>query len=84
MYSYEFTSRSLKQLKKLDKKTQFRIIEKLDYISNAPNPLIYADSLIDSRLGDYRVRIGDYRVIFDLEVETLVILKIGHRRDIYK
>lgn len=84
MFTYEFTSRSLKELRKLEKKQQLRIIEKLDYICNSPNPLIYSDHLTDSRLGEYRIRIGDYRVIFDLNDDVLTILKVGHRRDIYR
>jgi mRNA interferase RelE/StbE len=35
-------------------------------------------------LGAYRFRIGDYRVVFDLEGDEIVILRVGHRRDIYR
>jgi mRNA-degrading endonuclease RelE of RelBE toxin-antitoxin system len=35
------------------------------------------------KLGSYRFRIGDYRVIFDLEKEDMVILRIGNRLEIY-
>jgi len=47
-------------------------------------PLKYASKLTDPRLGTYRFRIGDYRVIFDLEGEEIVVLRVGHRRDIYR
>ena len=83
MLKYEFTSRALKQLKKLDNPVQIRIIEKLDDICKKkilPND---AKRLTDLRIGEYRIRIGDYRIIFDLEKDVLVILKVGHRRDIY-
>jgi mRNA interferase RelE/StbE len=40
--------------------------------------------LIDPKLGTYRFRIGDYRVIFDIEGKDIVVLRVGHRRDIYK
>ncbi len=36
------------------------------------------------KIGTYRFRIGDYRVIFDIYGEDIVILRIGHRRSIYK
>ncbi|RZN73823.1 MAG: hypothetical protein EF807_00235 [Candidatus Methanolliviera hydrocarbonicum] len=36
------------------------------------------------RIGSYRFRMGDCRVIFDMESENIVILRIGHRRSIYK
>jgi len=48
------------------------------------DPLKYAERLIEPKLGTYRFRIGDYRVIFDLEGDKIVVLKVGHRRDIYK
>lgn len=39
---------------------------------------------MQSVLGSYRFRIGDYRVVFDLEGDQIVILRVGHRREIYK
>jgi len=44
----------------------------------------YAIRLTESKLGTYRFRIGDYRAIFDLEGNEIVVLRVGHRRDIYK
>ncbi|MEK6777642.1 MAG: type II toxin-antitoxin system RelE/ParE family toxin [bacterium] len=44
----------------------------------------YAKRLTDSRLGSYRFRIGDYRVIFDIEGDQIVVLRVGHRSRIYK
>ena len=41
----------------------------------------YSETLRDSKLGNYRFRIGDYRVIFDIEGSDIVILRVGHRRD---
>ncbi len=35
-------------------------------------------------MGTYRFRVGNYRVIFDLDDEQIVILRVGHRRDIYR
>lgn len=48
------------------------------------DPLKYAESLKQSELGTYRFRIGDYRVVFDLEGDEIVVLRIGHRREIYR
>jgi len=47
-------------------------------------PLEYARKLVNPKIGTYRFRIGDYRAIFDIEGEDIVILRIGHRKDIYK
>lgn len=83
-YRYQFTSQSFRQLEKLPKKTQKRIINKLDFFCKK-NPLLYADKLTDLSIGSFRFRIGDWRVIFDLEEEnTLTILLVGHRREIYR
>ena len=47
-------------------------------------PLDYAESLTDSTLGSYRFRVGDYRIICDIEGRDIVVLRIGHRRELYK
>lgn len=81
---YYFKASALKQLKKLSKDTHVRIIKKLDFFSSHDDPIEFAESLVRSELGSYRFRIGDYRVIFDLEDGAIVILLVGHRRDIYR
>jgi mRNA interferase RelE/StbE len=48
------------------------------------DPLGYAKKMVDPSLGTYRFRIGDYRVIFDIEGEEIVILRVGHRKEIYR
>ncbi len=82
MYKIIFTRRALKDLEGIDKGKKVRIAEKLrEY---ARDPLTYARKLIDSKIGTYRFRIGNYRLIFDIEDNDIVILRIGHRKDIYK
>ena len=44
----------------------------------------HATKLTDPALETYRFRIGDYRVIFDIEDKEIVILRVGHRKNIYK
>lgn len=82
MYKVLFTKRSIKDLENLDLETRKRIIEKLKEYSTAP--FDYAIKLSDKRLGDYRFRIGEFRVIFDIDDNNLVVLRIGHRKEIYK
>ena len=81
---YEFSSRARKDIKKLSPEIAKRIIKKLDYFVSAPNPLEFAESLINIEIGQYRFRVGDYRITFDVEGEKIVILKVGHRREIYR
>ena len=83
MYSYEFKSKALKQLRSLDKQAQRKIIQKLDQISK--EEILYSNKrLIRFKIGSYRLRIGDYRVIYDIDGKMITILLLGHRKDIYK
>ncbi|MEN8253043.1 MAG: type II toxin-antitoxin system RelE/ParE family toxin [Patescibacteria group bacterium] len=84
MYSYQFTPQFRKDFKKLPKLIQTKIINKLEYFLETRKPLSFAKQLKNFELGEYRFRIGDYRVIFDLEDEVLVVHKVGHRREIYR
>ena len=81
-YSLVYTNRAIRDIEKLDPKVKNWIGETL--LRYGEDPLNYAVKLKDSRLGTYRFRIGDYRVIFDIEGIEIVILRVGHRRDIYK
>jgi mRNA interferase RelE/StbE len=81
MYEIVFTHKALKDLNSLDKKIKVQIINKIKEYSISP--FDNARKLIDKKLGQFRYRIGDYRVIFDIDENKIVILKIGHRKEIY-
>ena len=81
---YSFTQVSRRRLKKLPPNVQARVIKKLDYYLDSSDPLRFAEILTDFRLGHYRFRIGDYRVIFDVEEDLIVIHDVCHRREIYR
>ncbi len=81
---YYFKARALKQLQKLPREIQIRIVKKLDFFCSHDDPIRFAEALVRSELGSYRFRIGDYRIIFDLEDGNIMILLVGHRRDIYR
>ncbi len=78
-----FSSKALKDIKKLTPNMQKRLIKKLDYFCRQKDPLKFSEVLIDNNIGSYRYRIGDYRVVFDVEKNLLIILRIGHRKEIY-
>ena len=84
MFDYQFTKSSLKCFKKLPRDIQIRIIEKLDFFCKQSDPLQFAEPLTSSILGQFRFRIGNYRVAFDLEDQILVIHDVDHRKDIYR
>lgn len=82
MYKIVFTERAIKDLRFIDKRLQAQLLNKIKWFSR--EPLKYARKLISTKIGSYRFRIGDYRVIFDIDGENIIILRIGHRKDIYK
>lgn len=86
MYRVETTSKFDREFKKLDKYTQLMIkswIEK--NLINCTDPRLHGKALIANRRGQWRYRIGDYRLICLIEDNELVILalSIGHRREVY-
>jgi len=72
-----------KKLKKLDKTVAKRIFKKVSELSENP---YHSD--VTKIIGDpyFRLRIGDYRVIFDIQNDMLrmLILNVGHRKNVYK
>ncbi len=77
-----YTRRAAKDIQKLDAPTRKRIGKAL--LKFKETPLDFADKLMDSRIGSYRFRVGDYRIVFDLEGNDIVVLRVGHRREIYR
>lgn len=73
-----------KEFKKINFSVRVRILEKLKFYGAQQNPLVFAEPLKNYKYGSSRFRIGDYRIIFDIESDKIVILKIGHRKEIYK
>lgn len=80
----KFKDKALEQLSKLPKGVQRRILGKLKFFVSTNKPLQFAHFIKDKKLGGYRFRIGDYRAVFDANDGEIEILKIGHRKDIYK
>lgn len=86
-FSLQITKKAKKDLLCLDRNIQKRIAEKMRFFIASDNPLKYAKKLRDFRFGTYRFRIGEYRIIFDIdqlgEITILVILRIKHRKEVY-
>jgi mRNA interferase RelE/StbE len=83
-WRWSFTEKSAGQFKKLDRLIRKRIVNKLDLWCKYEKPLKFAESLVNSELGSYRFRVGDYRIIIDVEENMIIVLAVGHRREIYK
>lgn len=81
-YRLVYTQRATEDIQRLEPKIKRRIGKTL--LRYEQDPLKHAEKLTQSRLGTYRFRIGDYRAIFDLEGDEIVILRVGHRKNIYR
>ena len=87
IFHVEFTESARKELKKLDKYTQKLILLWLDKnLEGTDNPRVLGKALSENRAGQWRYRVGDYRIITKIEDSRLIILviAIGHWREIYK
>lgn len=83
MYQIEFTTKSIKNLKKIDTKYQKIILGKLELLAKDPINANNVKPLIGTAY--YRLRVADYRIIYELQQNELLILviDINHRKDIY-
>ena len=83
-YRIEFLHTARKELSKLPKDIQQRIAVKIEELKLNP----YPPGVKTLKNGDWRLRfrVGDYRVIYKIEEDKLIVLivKVGHRRNIYK
>lgn len=89
VYSLVYTVQAQKDLEKIDKSVSVKILKKLDYFIKLPTPLLRAKQLTGFEIPTFRFRVGDYRVVFRKDQKSnylviLVILKIVHRKEVYK
>lgn len=79
-YSLRFGSRALKDLRRLDKQLSKRIVDRIEFVADDLRGDV---KKLTDHSAQYRLRIGDYRVLFDIEGETIVIQRIRNRREVY-
>ena len=85
-YKVEYLPQVFKTLEKMDKFTKRIIIEWIEkHLVDCENPRIHGKPLSANRVGQWRYRVGDYRIIAQIEDDKLIILviAIGHRRENY-
>ena len=63
---------------------QKRVAKKLKFYLDQDDPIQYAKKLVDSKDGNYRWRIGNFRAVFDIDGNVIKLLRIQHRKDVYK
>lgn len=87
MWRLEFSKKADKQLSKMDPGTRRIIISwLLKNVDGCEDPRLYGKGLVGNHSGEWRYRIGDYRVLCDIRDNELVVLaiEIGHRRNVYR
>lgn len=84
MYTVELRPSARRELLKLPRPDQRRLIRAMDALADNPRPrgikkLAGPDDL-------YRIRVGDYRVVYTIQDDRLIVLvvRIGHRKDVYR
>ncbi len=83
-YEVEITPAAKRQIKKLTKSVQGLIVERLEELAENPRP----DGVLkmEGEENLYRVRVGDYRIIYEIQdrVLLIVVVKVGHRSNVYR
>ena len=85
-YKVRFTERAKKDLKKIDKHTASLILGWIrKNLEDCENPRLHGKGLTADKSGMWRYRVGDYRILAEIQdgTITILILNVGHRRDIY-
>lgn len=83
-YTVEFTARAARDLKAIARPDQVRIALRIDGLAENPRP--YGVRKLEGEEDLYRIRIGDFRIIYTIENRRLLVLviRIGNRRDVYR
>ena len=83
-YSISIRSKALKELAKLPKKQQIAISKAIKALADEPFP--HGHKKLQGNLEGYRIRVGDYRVVYNVVRHELIIdvIRIRHRKDVYR
>lgn len=83
-YSLEFTTSALREFQALDAQLQRRITAKITALCEEPFPP--GIKKLRAQPAHFRLRVGDYRVVYRVDGHrvVIVIVRIGHRRDVYR
>ena len=83
IYRIKITDNALKEYQKINDPYHTQIKTKIDHLSKTGLESTNIKALTGEFKGLYRLRVGNYRIIFDLEEDTITILSILHRKDVY-
>jgi mRNA interferase RelE/StbE len=80
-YDLVISNRFRRDLRQLDADTHRQVVEVLEGLQEDPNR---GRKLTNVRIGQWRIRVGDYRIRYDIEGTRVLLYRIRHRRDIYR
>ena len=86
MYQVQFSEKALRELKKLDKHTVMLIMAWIKKnLDGCTDPRVHGKGLTANRSGEWRYRVGDYRILAEIKDDTITILvlSVGHRSNVY-
>lgn len=83
-YYIIFSAEAKKDVERLESQIKSRLNKKLEQVANLKDIKPVIKRLINSDIGDYRIRMGDYRITFDLDENNLRIHSVCHRKDVYR
>ena len=84
MYSVEWDTRAVRELQALENKERKKILERVAKLGTTPRPP--GCTKLHDKESAYRIRVGDYRVIYQIRDAHLLVLvvKVGNRSDVYR
>lgn len=83
-YTLVYKKPAVKDIQKLPPHIKKRLKTKLEWFIDQTAPLDFAEPLTKPADAQYRFRIGVYRLLFDVEGRTIVVLHVQHRSKVYK
>jgi mRNA interferase RelE/StbE len=83
-FDVRYTAAAARQIRKLDRSAQTRILRTVEILRDTPRPP--ASKQLVGGDGERRIRTGDYRIVYEVRDEELLILvvRVGHRREVYR
>lgn len=83
-YRVQYSKTAQKEIKKLSPQIKTRIKAKLEFFYSLEEPLDHAEILTKPRDAEYRWRVGVFRILFDCDGDTITIIRIQHRKEVYR
>lgn len=80
-YDLEFKPRAVKDIRAMPARIQSRVLARIEAMSTGLRGDV---KRLTGSTGEYRLRVGDYRVLFEIEGKSIVVYRIRHRREAYR